>query len=248
MAEQIEGRNPVLEALRAGHELLKLYILKNESNSGPLREIADQANKKGIPVHLVDNEVLNRIAVTRNHQGVIAMAAEWKYASLKDIFGQASQKAEPPFILLLDGVEDPQNLGSILRTAEAAGVHGIIIPERRAVGLTAVVGRASAGAIEHIPVVRVTNLTKTMEELKKEGLWFTAVEMDGTIEFQQADLKGPIGVVIGGEGNGISHLVREHCDQVVRIPMWGKINSLNVAVATGIILYEVKRQRADIKR
>lgn len=244
MAEQIEGRNPVLEALRAGHELLKIYIFKNESGSGPLREIVEQANKKGIPINQVDNEVLNHMAVTRNHQGVIAMAAEWKYASLKEIFSKAAEKSEPPFMLLLDGVEDPQNLGSILRTAESAGVHGIIIPERRAAGLTAVVGRASAGAIEHIPVVRVTNLTKTMEELKKEGLWFSGVEMDGTIEFQQADLKGPIGVVIGGEGNGISHLVREHCDQVVRIPMWGKINSLNVSVATGIALYEVRRQRS----
>jgi 23S rRNA (guanosine2251-2'-O)-methyltransferase len=245
MAEQIEGRNPVLEALRAGHELLKIYILTNESNSGPLREIADQANKKGVPVNQVDNEVLNRMAITRNHQGVIAMAAEWKYATLKEILSRASQKTEPPFILLLDGIEDPQNLGSVIRTAEAAGVHGIIIPERRAVGLTAVVAKASAGAIEHIPVVRVTNLTKTMEELKKESLWFTGVEMDGTVEFQQADLKGPMGVVIGGEGKGISHLVREHCDQVVRIPMWGRINSLNVAAATAITLYEVRRQRAN---
>lgn len=243
MAEQIEGRNPVLEALRAGHELLKIYVLKNEANSGPLREISDQANRKGIPVNQVDNETLNRMAVTRNHQGVIAMAAEWKYASLNEVLGQASKKSEPPFILLLDGVEDPQNLGSILRTAEAAGVHGIIIPERRAVGLTAVVGRASAGAIEHIPVVRVTNLTKTMEELKKEGLWFTGVEMDGAKEFQNAELKGSIGIVIGGEGKGISRLVREHCDQVVRIPMWGRINSLNVAAATAITLYEVRRQR-----
>jgi 23S rRNA (guanosine2251-2'-O)-methyltransferase len=246
MAEQIEGRNPVLEALRAGHELLKIYCLKNEANSGPLREIVDQANKRHIPVNQVDMEALNRMAVTRNHQGVIAMAAEWKYSSLGEVLAWASQKGEPPFVLLLDGVEDPQNLGSILRTAEAAGIHGIIIPERRAVGLTAVVGRASAGAIEHIKVVRVTNLTKTMEDLKKDGLWFTGVEMDGVKEFQHADLKGPIGVVIGGEGKGISRLVREHCDQVVRIPMWGRINSLNVAAATAIALYEVRRQRAEV--
>ena len=247
MAEQIEGRNPVLEALRAGHELIKIYLLKNEASSGPLREIAGQAVKRGIPVHPVEHEILDRMAVTRNHQGVIAMAAEWKYASLEEIVAQASQKSEPLFILLLDGVEDPQNLGSILRTAEAAGVHGIIIPERRAAGLTSVVGRASAGAIEHIAVARVTNLTKTMEELRKYGLWFTGVEMDGNVEFRGADLKGPMGLVIGGEGKGISRLVREHCDQIVRIPMWGKINSLNVTAATAIALYEVRRQRTENK-
>ncbi|HBE76685.1 MAG TPA: 23S rRNA (guanosine(2251)-2'-O)-methyltransferase RlmB [Firmicutes bacterium] len=245
MAEQIEGRNPVLEALRAGHELVKIYILNNESSNGPLREITGLAGKKGIPVNLVDMEALNRMAVTRNHQGVIAMAAEWKYASIQEVLDQAVQKSEPPLILLLDGVEDPQNFGSILRTAEAAGVHGIIIPERRAVGLTVTVSRASAGAIEHIPVVRVTNLTKTMEELKKSGLWFTGVEMDGELPFQKADLKGPIGVVLGGEGKGISRLVREHCDQVVRIPMWGRINSLNVSAATAVSLYEVRRQRSE---
>ncbi|MGE5582698.1 MAG: 23S rRNA (guanosine(2251)-2'-O)-methyltransferase RlmB [Bacillota bacterium] len=243
MAEQIEGRNPVMEALRAGHELVKIYMLKGQLNSGPLREINDQAAKKGIPVYQVDMEALNRMAVTRNHQGIIAIAAEWKYASLRDILIRAAQKPESPFLLLLDGVEDPQNLGSIIRTAEAAGVHGIIIPERRAAGLTSVVGRASAGAIEYIPVARVTNLTKTIEELKKENFWLTGVEMDGTVEFQQADLKGPIGIVMGGEGGGLSRLVREHCDQVVRIPMWGRINSLNVSVATGIVLYEVRRQR-----
>lgn len=243
MAEQIEGRNPVLEALRADHELVKIYILKTESQTGPLREILGKASQKGIPVNQVDNQALDKMAVTRNHQGVIAMAADWKYASLRDIWTRAAEKGEPPFFLFLDGVEDPQNLGSIVRTAEASGVHGIVIPERRAAGLTAVVGRASAGAIEHIPVVRVTNLSKTMEDLKKEGLWFTGVEMDGDKEVQRADLKGPMGLVLGGEGKGISRLVREHCDQVVRIPMWGQINSLNVAAATAISLYEVRRQR-----
>ena len=237
MAEQIEGRNPVLEALRADHELVKIYILKTESHTGPLREILGKASQKGIPVNQVDNQVLDKMAVTRNHQGVIAMAADWKYASLQDIWTRAAGKSEPPFFLLLDGVEDPQNLGSIIRTSEASGVHGIVIPERRAAGLTAVVGKASAGAIEHIPVVRVTNLTKTMEDLKKDGLWFTGVEMDGEKEIQSSDL------VLGGEGKGISRLVREHCDQVVRIPMWGQINSLNVAAATAISLYEVRRQR-----
>jgi 23S rRNA (guanosine2251-2'-O)-methyltransferase len=240
--EQIEGRNPVLEALRAGRPISKLYIASGEP-TGPLRDILSQAHQKGIPVNTVDVQALNRISLTRNHQGVIAVAAGWKYASIAEIMNNAAQKGEPPFILILDGVEDPQNLGSIIRTAEAAGVHGIIIPERRAVGLTTTVGRASAGAIEYVPVARVTNLTKTIEDLKKLGLWFTGAEADGTIDFYQSNLKGPIGLVIGGESDGISRLVREHCDQIVRLPMWGKINSLNASVATGIVLYEIRRQR-----
>ena len=179
MSEQIEGRNPVLEALRVGHEISKVYLQKGEP-AGPLKELTAKINQKGIPINFVDIQVLNRMATTRNHQGIIAIAAEWKYSTLEAILDNATRQGEPPFILLLDGVEDPQNLGSIIRTAEAAGVHGIIIPERRAVGLTAVVGRASAGAIEYVPVARVTNLTKTIEELKKAGLWFTGAEMDGT--------------------------------------------------------------------
>jgi 23S rRNA (guanosine2251-2'-O)-methyltransferase len=242
MAEQIEGKNPVLEALRANHEIVKIYILKEET--GPYLEIAGLAHQKKIPVTPVDSKVLDRMATSRNHQGVIAVAAEWKYAQVSEMLKSAAGKNEPPFLLLLDGVEDPQNLGSIIRTAEAAGVHGIIIPERRSVGLTAVVSRASSGAIEHIPVARVTNLTKTIEELKKEGLWFTGADMNATKPFHDSDLKGPIGIVMGGEGSGISRLVKEHCDQLVRLPMWGRINSLNVSVATGIILYEVRRQRS----
>lgn len=242
MTEQIEGRNPVLEALRAGKEINKLYLLSGEP-TGPLRQIMALAHQKGIPVNPVDNQVLNRMANTRNHQGVIAIASEWKYATTEEIINRAVQKEEPSLILILDGVEDPQNLGSIIRTAEAAGVHGIIIPERRAAGLTAAVSRASAGAVEYLPVARVTNLTKTIEELKKTGLWFTGAEADGTIDFYRADFRGPIGLVVGGEAGGISRLVREHCDQMVRLPMWGKINSLNAAVAAGILLYEVRRRR-----
>ncbi len=245
MSEQIEGKNPVLEALRAGHEITKLYVLKGEAPAGPLREILGTAAAKGIPVHPVDMAALNRMAATRNHQGIIAVAAEWRYSSVPAILKWAEERGEPPFVLLLDGVEDPQNLGSILRTAEAAGVHGIIIPERRAVGLTAAVARASAGAIEYVPVARVTNLTKTVEELKKAGLWFTGAEMDATLEFQRANLTGPIGLVVGGEGQGVSRLLGEHCDQLVRLPMWGRINSLNAAVAAGILLYEVRRQRVQ---
>jgi len=242
MSEQIEGRNPVLEALRAGHPLIKIYILKTET-SGPIRTIIDTASHKGIPVNSVDSQALDRMAVTRNHQGVIAVVAEWRYATLDNILQNSSAKNEQPFIVILDGVEDPQNLGSIIRTAEAAGVHGIIIPERRAVGLTAAVSRASAGAVEYLPVARVTNLTKTIRELKKAGLWFTGVEMDGKIELDQADLSGPISLVLGGEGRGISRLVAEECDQIVRLPMWGRVNSLNVSVASGIAFYEVRRKR-----
>lgn len=241
MAEQIEGKNPVLEALRAKHEIVRIYILKGES--GPFIEITGLAHHQKIPVTPVESKILDRMACSRNHQGVIAIAAEWKYAQVAEILNNASEKNEPPFLLLLDGVEDPQNLGSIIRTAESAGVHGIIIPERRSVGLTAVVSRASSGAIEHIPIARVTNLTKTIVELKKEGLWFTGADMEATLLFHESDLKGAMGIVIGGEGSGISRLVKEHCDQLVRLPMWGKINSLNVAVATGIMLYEVRRQR-----
>jgi 23S rRNA (guanosine2251-2'-O)-methyltransferase len=243
MAEQIEGKNPVLEALRANHEIVKIYI--QSEVSGSFQDIMGLARQKKIPVTTVDTKVLDRMAASRNHQGVIAVAAEWKYAQIPDIFRRASERNEPPFILMLDGVEDPQNFGSIIRTSEAAGVHGIIIPERRSAGLTAVVSRASSGAIEHIPVARVTNLTKTMEELKKDGLWFTGADMDAAKVFHDSDLKGPIGVVMGGEGSGISRLVKEHCDQLVRLPMWGQVDSLNVAVATGVILYEVRRQRCS---
>jgi 23S rRNA (guanosine2251-2'-O)-methyltransferase len=240
--EQIEGRNPVLEALRAGHEINKIYALKGEA-TGSIKSILGLAARKRIPVNFVEPQVLEKMATTRNHQGVIAQAASWKYASVEQILGRADQKGEPPLVLLLDGVEDPQNLGSIIRTAEAAGAHGIIIPERRAAGLSVAVSRASAGAIEYVPVARVTNLTRTIEDLKKAGLWFSAAEMTGKFEFHQANLEGPIGLVIGGEGNGISRLVAEHCDQSISLPMWGQVNSLNVAVATGIALYEIRRQR-----
>ena len=242
MSEQIEGRNPVLEALRAGHEMIRVYILKGETENRT-KDIAGLAAKRGIPVITVDEPALRRMAQTRNHQGVIAVAAEWKYAALADILAQAAIRGEEPFILVLDGVEDPQNFGAIIRTAEAAGVHGIVVAEHRAVGLNATVSRASAGAIEHLPVARVTNLTRTIEELKEKGLWFTGADMEGPIGLERASLSGPIGLVMGGEGKGISRLVREHCDQLVRIPMWGKINSFNVSVATGIFLYEIRRQR-----
>ena len=242
MAEQIEGKNPVLEALRANHEIVKIFILKGES--GPFVEITGLAHHQKIPVTQVESKILDLMAHSRNNQGVIAIAAEWKYAQVDEILKKATDKNEPPFLLLLDGVEDPQNLGSIIRTAESAGVHGIIIPERRSAHFN---GSGKQGLVrrfhEHIPIARVTNLTKTMVELKKEGLWFTGADMNAAVIFHESDLKGSMGIVIGGEGSGISRLVKEHCDQLIRLPMWGKINSLNVAVATGIMLYEVRRQR-----
>ncbi|NLY76409.1 MAG: 23S rRNA (guanosine(2251)-2'-O)-methyltransferase RlmB [Firmicutes bacterium] len=247
MAEQIEGRNPVLEALRAGHPINKVYVFQN-GKSGPMRTIIELARKKGIPVHPVAAQVLDRMAATRNHQGVIAVAAEWKYASIDQILHNSTLNNEPPLIVVLDGVEDPQNLGSIIRSAEAAGAHGIIIPERRAAGLTATVSRASAGAVEYLPIARVTNLTKTIRELKKAGLWFTGIETNGEIELYQADLSGAIGLVLGGEGRGISRLVAEECDQIVKLPLWGRVNSLNVSVAAGIALYEVRRVRTNIAK
>ncbi|MGD8400215.1 MAG: 23S rRNA (guanosine(2251)-2'-O)-methyltransferase RlmB [Bacillota bacterium] len=244
--EQIEGRNPVLEAIRSGHEINKIFALKGEA-TGSLKIILDLAARKRIPVNLLELSVLDKMAATRNHQGVIAQAAGWKYASVELILEQAAQKGEPPLVLILDGVEDPQNLGAIIRTAETAGVHGVIIPERRAAGLSVAVSRASAGAIEYVPVARVTNLTRTIEDLKKAGLWFSAAEMTGKVEFHRADLQGPIGLVIGSEGKGISRLVAAHCDQSIRLPMWGRVNSLNVAVATGIALYEIRRQRSNLE-
>ncbi|HEY8463394.1 MAG TPA: 23S rRNA (guanosine(2251)-2'-O)-methyltransferase RlmB [Bacillota bacterium] len=242
MSEQIEGRNPVLEALRSGHEINKLFVSKGE-RPGTLQNIIDLAQRKNIPVSFVENLVLDKMATTRNHQGVIAHAASYQYATVEAILQRAARKNEPPLVLMLDGVEDPQNLGSIIRTAEAAGVHGIILPQRRSVGLSTAVSRASAGAIEYVPVARVTNLTRTIEELKTAGLWFSGADVNGAIRFHEADLKGPLGLVMGGEGKGLSRLVAQHCDQLIRLPMWGQLNSLNVAVATGIILYEIRRQR-----
>jgi 23S rRNA (guanosine2251-2'-O)-methyltransferase len=243
MPEQIEGKNPIMEALRAGHEITKIFVLKGEPG-GPANDILKMAHQKGIPVSQVDIQVLNRMTVTRNHQGIIALAAAWDYASIDEIMKNSAGKGEPPFLLILDGIEDPQNFGSIIRTAEAVGVHGIIIQERRAVGLTAAVARASAGAIEHIPVARVTNINKTIEMLKEQGIWFTGADTDGELEFQKANLHGPLGLVVGSEGKGISRLVKENCDQTVRLPLWGKLNSLNVSVATGVLVYEVRRQRS----
>ncbi len=243
MAEQIEGRNPVLEALRAGREINKLLVAKG-AQEGSVRQILGLARDAGVVVQTVDRARLDALAQGRSHQGVIALVAAQNYATVDDILARAKQRNEDPLVLVLDGVEDPQNLGSLIRSADGAGAHGVIIPERRAVGLTAVVAKASAGAVEHVPVARVTNVVRTLEELKQAGLWVVGTHQDAPELYYQARLAGPLAVVVGGEGKGIGRLVGEHCDFMVRLPMLGQVSSLNAGVAGAILLYEVHRQRA----
>ncbi len=240
---QIEGRNAVLEAYRSGRTIDKLYLLK-ESREGPLQTILREAKKQETNINFVNRERLDQLSETGRHQGVIAVAAACGYVSVEEILERAKSKGEAPFILLLDGIEDPHNLGAIIRTANLAGAHGVIIPRRRAVGITAAVARASAGAVHYTPVARVTNLAAAMEELKKEGLWFACADMDGTTVYRQ-DLRGPIGLVIGSEGGGVSRLVKEKCDFTVAIPMHGDIDSLNASVAAGVLAFEIVRQREN---
>ena len=241
MSEQIEGRNAVLEAFRSGKCVDKLFVLDG-CHDGPVNSIMREARKKETLVQYVSKERLNQLSQTGTHQGVIAVVAAYEYSTVEDILQKAKDKGEDPFILLLDGIEDPHNLGAIIRTANLAGAHGVIIPRRRAVGLTATVARTSAGALNYTPVAKVANLTKTMEVLKKEGMWFVCADMDGQ-KMYQLNLRGPIGVVIGNEGEGVSRLVKEKCDFVASIPMKGDIDSLNASVAAGVLSYEVVRQR-----
>lgn len=238
---KIEGRNAVLEAFRSGKSIDKLYVLDG-CQDGPVRTIVREARKKDTILNFVTRERLDQISETGHHQGVIAVAAAYSYSTVEEILQKAKEKGEAPFLILLDNIEDPHNLGAIIRTANLAGAHGVIIPKRRAAGLTPVAARTSAGAIYHTPVAKVTNLAAVMEELKKEGLWFVCADMDGTSMYQ-LDLKGPIGLVIGNEGEGVSRLVKEHCDFVASIPMKGDIDSLNASVAAGVLAYEIVRQR-----
>ncbi len=237
----IEGRNAVIEAFRSGKTIDKVY-LQDGCHDGPLSTISREARKKDTIVQYVPKERLDQMSGTGKHQGVIAMAAAYEYAGVGDILQAAKDKGEEPFIIILDNIEDPHNLGAIIRTANLSGAHGIIIPKRRAAGLTAAVARTSAGAIYHTPVAKVTNISATIEELKKEGLWFVCADMDGEIMYQ-LDLKGPIGLVIGNEGEGVSRLVKEKCDFTAAIPMKGDIDSLNASVAAGVLAYEIVRQR-----
>lgn len=241
MSEQIEGRNAVLEAFRAGQFVDKLY-LQDGCHDGPVQSIVREAKKKGTLIQYVPKERLNQMSQTGAHQGAIAQMAAFDYSTVEEILQRAKDKGEDPFLVLLDGIEDPHNLGAIIRTANLAGAHGVIIPKRRAVGLTSVVAKTSAGALNYTPVARVSNLVKTMEALKKEGMWFVCADMGGQTMYD-LDLRGPIGLVIGSEGEGASRLVKENCDFVASIPMKGDIDSLNASVAAGVLAYEIVRQR-----
>ncbi len=237
----IEGRNAVIEAFRAGKPIDKIFILDG-CQDGPVSTIKREAKKKDVLIKYVTKERLDQISETGKHQGVIAYAAAYEYAELEDIFEKAKEKGEDPFVIILDNIEDPHNLGAIIRTANLAGAHGVIIPKNRAAGLTATVARTSAGALNFTPVVKVTNISKTIQELKDRGLWFVCADMGGT-EMYKLNLKGPIGLVIGNEGDGVSRLVRENCDMIASIPMKGDIDSLNASVAAGVLAYEIVRQR-----
>lgn len=237
----IEGRNAVIEAFRSGKTIDKLFLLDG-CQDGPIQTIKREAKKQDTIVKFVDKERLDQMSVTGRHQGVIAQAAAYEYAEVEDILQAARDKGEPPFVLILDNIEDPHNLGAILRTANLAGAHGVIIPKNRAVGLTATVARTSAGAINFTPVAKVTNIAKTIEDLKKEGMWFVCADMGGTSMYD-LNLTGPIGLVIGNEGEGVGRLVKEKCDMIASIPMKGDIDSLNASVAAGVLAYEIVRQR-----
>ena len=238
----IEGRNAVLEAFRSGKTIDRLFVLEG-CKDGPVQTILREAKKhKDTLVNFVKKERLDQLSETGKHQGVIAYAAAYEYAEIEDIFERAAAKKEDPFIIILDNIEDPHNLGAIIRTANLAGAHGVIIPKHRAVGLTATVAKASAGAINYTPVAKVTNIVKTIEELKDRGMWFVCADMGGT-RMYDLNLKGSIGLVIGNEGSGVSRLVKENCDMIASIPMKGDIDSLNASVACGVLAFEIVRQR-----
>ena len=239
----IEGRNAVIEAFRAGKTIDKLFILDG-CHDGPVNSIIREAKKHNCIISYVSKERLDQMSATGKHQGVVAMAAAYEYAEVEDMLELAREKGEPPFIIILDNIEDPHNLGAIIRTANLSGAHGVIIPKRRAVGLTATVARTSAGALNYTPVAKVTNISNTIEELKEQGLWFVCADMGGETMYN-LDLKGPIGLVIGNEGEGVSRLVREKCDFIASIPMKGDIDSLNASVAAGVLAYEIVRQRLN---
>ena len=241
MSEQIEGRNAVLEAFRSGKCVDKLFILDG-CQDGPVRTIAREARKTDTIINYVSKERLDQLSETHAHQGVIAQVAAYDYSTVDEILARAEEKGEAPFLIILDNVEDPHNLGAIIRTANLAGAHGVIIPKRHAVGLTSTVAKTSAGAINYTPVAKVTNIVRTIEELKEKGIWFVCADMGGETMYD-LDLTGPMGLVIGNEGEGVSRLVREACDFTASIPMKGDIDSLNASVAAGVLAYEIVRQR-----
>ncbi len=238
---KIEGRNAVLEAFRSGRTIDKLFVLDG-CKDGPVQTIVREARKHDTIINFVDKERLGSMSETKKHQGVIAVAAAYEYASVEEILAKAKEAGEPPFIVILDSVEDPHNLGAVIRTANLAGAHGVIIPKRRAAGLTATVAKASAGAIHYTKVAKVTNITQTIKQLKEQGIWFVCADMEGELMYRQ-DLTGPIGLVVGSEGAGVSRLVKENCDLTASIPMKGDIDSLNASAAAAVLLYEIVRQR-----
>lgn len=244
-ADLIAGRNAIAEALRAGRAIDSLYVQRGE-RSGALQALVKKAKEAGAAIKEADPKKLDYLCGGANHQGVVAVAAVKEYATVEDLFHRAQEKDEPPFFIVCDELEDPHNLGAILRTAECAGAHGVIIPKRRSVGLTYAVGKASAGAVEYLPVARVGNLPSLLEELKARGLWIYAADMDGS-PWCQTDFTGPTALVIGSEGRGVGRLVKEKADFVVSLPLKGNINSLNASVAAGILCYEVARQRSGTK-
>ena len=243
-SERIEGRNPVLEALKAGRPFNKI-IIANGTIEGVVKQIFGIAKEKGIVIQEVERSRLDAISDTGAHQGVIGYTAAAEYVEIDDILTKAKNKGEEPFIVILDEITDPQNLGAILRTCDAAGVHGVVIPKRRAVGLTAVVAKASAGAIEYVPVARVANISQTIDILKKNGIWVVGTDASGDKPYHKSKYDGPIAIVIGSEGSGISRLIKENCDFVVRIPMKGKVSSLNASAAAALMLFEVVKQRLE---
>ena len=240
--DQIEGRNSVIELIESNRDINKLLIAKGEKH-GSINKIISMAKQKKIVIVEVEKQKLNTMSQTGNHQGVIAIVPPFNYVEVEDILDYAKEKNEDPFILILDGIEDPHNLGSIIRSAETAGVHGIIIPKRRAVGVNATVSKSSAGAVEHMKIARVNNINEVIRFLKEEGIWIVGTDGEAKTFYYNQDLKGPIGIIIGSEGFGMSKLVKENCDFLVKIPMKGKITSLNASVSTGIIIYEVVKQR-----
>jgi len=245
--EYIVGKNPVLEVLRSGRSVNKIWIAEG-SLKGTMNQVMGMAKEAKIQVQLVPKKKLDQVAEGEAHQGVVAFVAAHAYAEVEDILQAAKEKNEEPFILILDEIEDPHNLGSILRTADAVGAHGVIIPKRRAVGLTSTVAKSSAGAMEYVPVARVTNIARTMEELKEKGIWMVGTDASGTQDFRQGRYDMGIGLVIGSEGKGMSRLVKETCDFTVRLPMVGQVTSLNASVAAALLMFEVHRQRKPIEK
>ncbi len=243
-SHKIIGVNPVLEALRSGRPLRRILIAEQRRRDRDLQELLRLARERGAEVRFAGREALNREAPGAQHQGIVAFGAARQYADLDDVLGLPAEKGETPLFLVLDGVEDPRNLGAILRTADAAGVHGVIIPERRAAGLTETVAKAAAGALEHVPVVKVTNIATTLDALKQAGVWVAGAEAGGETVYWDADLVRPTALVLGGEDRGVRRLVRERCDYLLSLPLHGQISSLNVSVAAGLLLYEALRQRS----